>query len=235
MLLRQKRDNKFVIILFISIIFHIVFFTLANFKLKNQSFEVVENKIEIDLNNYTSSEYQQDQFIPNFQKIPKIVKTNLTNKSYNIKRVIKISSKNIEPIDITQLNMIPSDIPMEYKLSKKNAPLNKSISNGKKKSSINTSKIISKYLFLIKEKIKKNTIYPLIARKRGIEGKTIVEFTILKNGKIKNFKIIKSSGFSILDKAAEKSIQKSIPFPSIPKKLNKTSLKIRIPIEFALE
>ena len=74
--------------------------------------------------------------------------------------------------------------------------------------------------------IKKYKTYPYIARKRGIEGKSIINCIITKTGQVKEIKISDSSGFKILDvnsieilKLAskeftkpQKDIQISIPF-----------------------
>jgi protein TonB len=41
--------------------------------------------------------------------------------------------------------------------------------------------------------------YPLLARKRGIEGDIMVNVTINRLGELKKVKIVKSSGYTVLD------------------------------------
>jgi len=94
---------------------------------------------------------------------------------------------------------------------------------------------ISYYLQLVKQKIEKNKRYPLLARNKGIEGEVWLKFEILKNGKVKNIKVVKSSHYQILDKAAIESIKKANPFPPFPKELKENSLIINISLRFELK
>ena len=80
---------------------------------------------------------------------------------------------------------------------------------------------------LIYMAIEKVKTYPIIARKRGIEGTVHVSFNIMKNGNPYGIKILKSSGFSILDKATVKVIKKAAPFPLI-------ASRIELPVTYRL-
>ena len=93
----------------------------------------------------------------------------------------------------------------------------------------------SHYLQLVKQKIEKNKRYPLLARNKGIEGEVWLKFEILKNGKVKNIKVVKSSHYQILDKAAIESIKKANPFPPFPKELKENSLIINVCVRFELK
>ena len=68
----------------------------------------------------------------------------------------------------------------------------------------------------IKDDIQKNITYPRLARKMGWEGKVVVSFVICEDGMVINIRIVKSSGYTLLDKNAVESIKKSMPFPSPP-------------------
>ena len=68
----------------------------------------------------------------------------------------------------------------------------------------------------IKEDIEKNIRYPRLARKMGWEGKVVVAFVIREDGTVINIRIVKSSGFTLLDNNAVESIKKAQPFPSPP-------------------
>ena len=85
------------------------------------------------------------------------------------------------------------------------------------------------HIALINALIKKNLSYPRIAQKRGLQGKTMVSFTLGMDGKISD---IEALGFiaSILKKSAIKTVQKassSFPHP-------KETLALRIPIVYKL-
>jgi len=85
------------------------------------------------------------------------------------------------------------------------------------------------HIALINALIKKNLSYPRLAQKRGLQGKTMVSFTLGMDGKISD---IEALGFiaSILKKSAIKTVQKassSFPHP-------KEALALRIPIVYKL-
>ncbi len=75
---------------------------------------------------------------------------------------------------------------------------------------------IKAHFLYIKDDIQKNISYPRLARKMGWEGKVVISFIICEDGTVVNIKIVKSSGFALLDKNAVESIKKAVPFPSPP-------------------
>ncbi len=82
----------------------------------------------------------------------------------------------------------------------------------------------------IREMIQKNLSYPPIARRMGWTGEVLVSFIVCKDGRADNVKIIKSSGFAILDKNAIETIKKVSPFPRPP-----VSAELIVPIAYMLE
>jgi TonB family protein len=70
--------------------------------------------------------------------------------------------------------------------------------------------------------------YPPLARRRGIEGTVIAEFTISKDGHPENIRIVRSSGYEILDTAAKKTLLRASPFPPVRGKLE-------VPITFKID
>ncbi|MEW6108263.1 MAG: energy transducer TonB [Nitrospirota bacterium] len=83
-------------------------------------------------------------------------------------------------------------------------------------------------LLKIRTAIENNLIYPYIALRKRMEGTVLTEFSINAKGLPQNVRIIKSSGFNILDSAAEKTIIKASPFPAVKG-------NIEIPITFRLK
>jgi protein TonB len=75
--------------------------------------------------------------------------------------------------------------------------------------------------------LEKTKSYPLLARKRGMEGIVLVRFTIDKKGLPQDIRILKSSGYRILDEEVRKMLKKASPFPEFNK-------EIKIPITFKL-
>ena len=84
-------------------------------------------------------------------------------------------------------------------------------------------------LAFIAELIKKNLKYPFAARKMGWTGTVTVRFEITRKGIARNFKILKTSGYSILDENAVAAIKKINSFPKPNGKINLT-----IPIAYHL-
>jgi protein TonB len=80
---------------------------------------------------------------------------------------------------------------------------------------------------LIRAAISRSKIYPLLARKRKIEGAVITGFRIDEKGRPQELKIEKSSGHEILDSAALKIVTKAAPFPRV-------NGEIIVPITFKL-
>jgi protein TonB len=81
----------------------------------------------------------------------------------------------------------------------------------------------------IKEIIKRNTVYPEIARKMVWEGKVIVSFFISSDGFVKDIKIRKSSGIEVLDRNAVETVKKASPFPRPP-----AAAQLTIPVSYKL-
>lgn len=77
--------------------------------------------------------------------------------------------------------------------------------------------------------------YPKIAQMRGWQGEALVELLLDGNGKLISKKILKSSGYDILDKQALAMIEKAAPFPAPPEALRASSFTITVPIPFTLE
>ncbi len=110
------------------------------------------------------------------------------------------------------------------KLHKKSLPTTPAPSTGIASDS-NDLRKINKYTKTqfnrIQQNIQQHIVYPRSARRMGWEGKVVVEFVICEDGTVKNFHILESSGFKLLDKNAIATIKKTAPYPipPIPAKL----------------
>lgn len=79
----------------------------------------------------------------------------------------------------------------------------------------------------IRAAIEKAKNYPVLARRRGIEGTVVTGFRINSKGFPEGITITKSSGYSLLDNAARETIIRAAPLPSV-------TGNIEIPITFRL-
>ena len=86
----------------------------------------------------------------------------------------------------------------------------------------------------VRGKIAVAKYYPGLARKKGWEGKPVIEFQIGRNGELLDYSIAVSSSHEILDLAALDAVKKASPYPKIPKPLQTESIRFKLPISFKL-
>jgi len=167
------------------------------------------------------------------EKQKKIVKKLEKKVQINKKIVTKIIKKvqidkSIEK-EIKQKNKI--DIAKPIKQENKSKLIVKSDKTSKKEQVEN----LNKYILYINKTIQKNKFYPKIAKNMGIEGKCILKFKILKNGKIAEVNLDKKSKFLVLNKAAVKILEKIGKFKPFPSSLGKEEIVLKIPIKYMLK
>ena len=86
-------------------------------------------------------------------------------------------------------------------------------------------------LSIISAILRENLKYPFIARKMGWEGKVVISFILTKDGKVKNIKVVKSSGFSVLDENTIDTVKRCahlFPLPPV-------DVKVVLPVVYRLE
>lgn len=71
------------------------------------------------------------------------------------------------------------------------------------------------YTSYVKDFLQKTITYPYVARKRDIEGELMLEVVVEKNGKLSGYKILKSSGYEVLDKNTSDTLE-DITLPNKP-------------------
>ncbi|CAD7777473.1 MAG: hypothetical protein KIIPBIDF_01891 [Candidatus Methanoperedenaceae archaeon GB50] len=98
----------------------------------------------------------------------------------------------------------------------------------------NSDDSLNDYLHKLRLLIEKNKEYPFGARKRGLEGKVVLEFTLNIKGELVSLKIKRSSGYAILDKAAIKAVKNATPFPPLPQEICSRQILINLPVCFCL-
>ena len=84
---------------------------------------------------------------------------------------------------------------------------------------------------IIYDILQRNLTYPFIARKMGWEGRVVISFVLTPLGKVEDIKILKSSGYEILDENTVKvlrSCAKLFPIPPV-------RVRITIPVVYRLE
>ena len=67
-----------------------------------------------------------------------------------------------------------------------------------------------------------------------LTGTAVVRFKVAPNGDLISREIVSSSGSKVLDDAALASIDKSSPFPPMPKDLHRDEIEISVPFKFSV-
>jgi protein TonB len=67
----------------------------------------------------------------------------------------------------------------------------------------------------IRKRIERARFYPDQARLQGIEGVVEVEFTLSADGRVKEVKVLRSSGSPLLDEASVETIKRAAPYPVV--------------------
>jgi len=80
--------------------------------------------------------------------------------------------------------------------------------------------------------IERNKYYPLRARRRGMEGKAMVGFSVQRNGEIRNIALSRSSRKPLLDQAALQTIKRMGKAPPLPHGMNRSSWRFVVPISY---
>ena len=76
--------------------------------------------------------------------------------------------------------------------------------------------------------------YPRIARIRGYQGDVMLDVLVNKNGTVGDLKVIKSSGYPLLDRAAKSSVKNWLFEPGTVGN-EKLNMWVRVPIRFELK
>ena len=88
------------------------------------------------------------------------------------------------------------------------------------------------YFTSIKRAIELVWEYPEPALRHGLQGKLVLEFTISGGGQLEATRLVRSSGFPILDQEAMRAVQAASPFHPIPPWIGKARLDVVASFEY---
>ena len=90
------------------------------------------------------------------------------------------------------------------------------------------------YSSLLMSRLNSFKEYPLMARRRGMEGQVVVRLVIQRDGSLQSSSMTRSSGFRELDESAVRLVQRAAPYPPVPDTLAGTVFEFLLPITYAL-
>jgi periplasmic protein TonB len=88
------------------------------------------------------------------------------------------------------------------------------------------------YFTSIKRAIEVVWQYPELALRYGLQGRLLLEFSILGNGDLESAKIVRSSGSNVLDDEALRAVKAAAPFGPIPSWVGKNRIDIIASFEY---
>ncbi len=91
---------------------------------------------------------------------------------------------------------------------------------------------MAEYKNMVRTIIEQNVFYPVVARKRGYEGRVGLYFYIMRDGTISDLHISSPSNYRVLNRAAVRIVQKAAPFP--PVRISQDRVMMEIEIVFKL-
>lgn len=171
-------------------------------------------------------------------KLPNVISLNLNGVGGNGRQVKKVASPSVN-ITSGSGPTITKNIPQESGATSSEAGTGEAGSKngvaggtGDQEATFLSAK--QKYLIEFRGLIESRKEYPLMARKRGLEGTVIVSITIKNNGDVIDHKVIQESGHKMLDQAALNMILKITNFKTFPQELGSNDLELKFPIAFKL-
>jgi len=90
------------------------------------------------------------------------------------------------------------------------------------------------YLEMVRIRIESHKDYPEIARRRRVEGRTTVRFTIRTDGRVSDVKVVKGTRSRVLNRAAVLAVEESSPFPKPPPDLFTGPISLEVTLVFEL-
>jgi protein TonB len=84
---------------------------------------------------------------------------------------------------------------------------------------------------IISKLVREHLEYPYLARRMGWEGEVLLFFRLNPTGEVEEIKVLKSSGFEVLDKFAVNAVKRASKHFPRPKQI----VLIKLPIQFKLE
>lgn len=170
----------------------------------------------------THTEAQKEILPPPLATEIKTTKTNGAIKKY-IHNPLPIENK-ISTIE---------DSALQNKFKPKAAIRNKVFESNIENNKVNHAK--ENYINNLRTAISNNQYYPLRARNMRLEGDLKVEFIIHSDGNIEKIIIKKSSGKSVLDRAAKNSIVKIGQYKPFPNDISASFLSVVVPMKYKID
>ena len=214
-LYRANYNLLFISFLLVSIIFYIAF--------KNSKYLTITPTID------KTSKIEKNIVSVVLLPSPVLEKIKKTKNKTLKKKIVKKAIKKIASIQKEKTKVLKEITKLET--IKKTQVIKKIVKQ--KIIPIFNTKIKDDFIAELYSILNKKKSYPKMAHRRKIEGIVEVNFTLCKNGKLKNIFIHKSCGHKILDNSALKLVSSIEFYKAIPDSVSMASIKLNIPIKYS--
>lgn len=147
-----------------------------------------------------------------------------------IKKIKPIPEK-VSEIPIPQVQKPTPEVSSKPEEKREEAPIAKPNSDFKNAGEV----ALNDFSNLLARHIAKFKMYPKIAQMRGWQGEVVLELQLSQDGQLTSSKVIRSSGFDVLDSESLEMVKRASPFPVPPEILKNRSFNILVPIRFKLD
>jgi len=204
--MRNVSDERIIkIAFFCSLLTHCLFLGMPRFNLNTPRAQKLEEDITVEIE---------------IERPPLLPKIDVMGEEKKLREIVK-EEKPPEPEPEEQINEVMAEKPEPPKEIVE-------VINPQEETML-------RYQDMIKQKIESCRRYPNWAKKQGFGGIVNLIFIILSDGQSRDIEIIHSSGFAILDNEAVATIKRTSPFLPIPKKFNRSQLRMEVAVVFKLK
>jgi protein TonB len=132
--------------------------------------------------------------------------------------------------DVTTADIAPPELkpPEKVEEPKPPAPITAAPTKG------GAPRIEPSWQTLLMRKLQQFKRYPSGAQARGEQGVALLAFSVDRDGRVLNHKIVRSSGHADLDKEVLAMIERAQPLPAFPHSVTAAELSLTVPIRFSL-
>ncbi|MGD8430105.1 MAG: TonB family protein [Ectothiorhodospiraceae bacterium] len=93
---------------------------------------------------------------------------------------------------------------------------------------------LSTYVATVGQYLERHKEYPRQARLQLIEGRVSLRIVVAADGSVVSYRVDRSSGYGILDRAARRMVKRAAPLPPPPEELGRNDLQLIVPVSFRL-
>jgi protein TonB len=147
----------------------------------------------------------------------------------------KIEEKVDEKIDVPQSPVPPvAALPPPEPITPKPAPAPVApapLTTAPPRAHASAAQVRSWYSSIVQQ-LERHKSYPLAARRRGETGQVELAFSIDRAGHVLSSRVVKSSGYPVLDQESMTTVQRAAPFPTPPNGLDGVKFDFTVPVKF---